>query len=129
MKKLALLLAISLMAGSSLTASNNPVLKETTTGKTIEVELLNEGNMNLFSNDTQFIPATIPLDPFESYFKTFTTYYISKANNDLVEVHCANYKDVLNDQMADKPELTAKIGQKGYKYSDLETIVQVYNKN
>lgn len=129
MKKAALSFAFLVLLGIGLSASNNPVTKETENGKTVEVEVVTEGSINLFSQESEVLPATIPEDPMESYTKTYTTYYISKGNNELIELHCANYKDVLASYMNDKPEVSSQVGKKGYKFNELEDIIEDYNKN
>ena len=127
MKKLFSIVLVSLFSLSMLQAANNTVTRETTKGKSVEVKVVSNGTLNLFTQKTEILPATIPQDPAESYTKTYTTYYVSKGDDDLVELHCANYKKILGEQMRDKPELTGKIGQKGYKFTDLKEIVSSYN--
>ena len=83
--------------------------------------------MNLFSKDTEIIPATIPEDPAESYTTTFTTFYVSKGKGELQELTCSNYKKVLRSQMEDKPEIASKVGSKGYKFPQLKEIIGDYN--
>lgn len=128
MKKISILIASFLFLGFSLMASNDPVVKETVNGKTVELEVLSEGNLSLFSHDTEIIPGTVPQDPSESFTTTYTSYYISKGSDDLVELKCSNYKKVLKAQMKDKPELVAKVGTKGYRFAQLEEIISDYNK-
>jgi len=127
MKKLFSIVLVSLFSLSMLQAANNTVTRETAKGKSVEVKVVSNGTLNLFTQKTEILPATIPQDPAESYTKTYTTYYVSKGDEDLVELHCANYKRILGEQMRDKPELAGKIGQKGYKFTDLKEIVSSYN--
>ena len=71
---------------------------------------------------------TIPEDPMESYYEMQTSYYISKDNFEKIdELKASNYKKVLKSLMADKPEIADNIGKKGYRYADMEKIVQTYN--
>lgn len=127
MKKISILLASFLFTGISLLAANNPVVKETTAGESIEVEVLTEGNISLFTKDSEIIPAAVPQDPAEPFTTTHTSYYIAKGDGELVELHCANYKKVLKAQMEDKPELASKVGQKGYRFAQLEEMIRDYN--
>lgn len=129
MKKSAILFLLSFIISLPLLASKGQVTKETQSGATIEVEIVEEGNINLFTHESQVVPTTIPEDPLESYTQTYTSYYISKGSDELVEVHCANYKDVLKTQMADNKELTAQVGKKGFKFKELKSIIEEYNKN
>ena len=127
MKNLFSIALISLFSLSMLQAANNTVTRETVKGKSVEVNVVSNGSLNLFKQKAEVLPATIPQDPAESYTKTYTTYYVSKGDEDLTELHCANYKKVLREQLKDQPELAGKIGQKGYKFQDIEAIVSSYN--
>lgn len=129
MKKSAIFFFLSLIISLPLIASNKQVVKETQTGTSIEVEVVQEGNISLFTNESQVIPTTIPEDPLVSYTQTYTTYYIAKGENDLLEIHCANYKEVLKTQMSDNQELSAKVGKRGFKFKELGSIIESYNKN
>ncbi len=53
--------------------------------------------------------------------------YVQKENNDLVEVKKSNYKVVLKGMVAEYPELSAKVGTKGYGFKYVSQIVSTYN--
>lgn len=53
--------------------------------------------------------------------------YVQKANNDLVEVTKSNYKVVLKEMTAEYPELSAKVGTKGYGFKHVAQMVSTYN--
>ena len=127
MKKLALIFTFAFLSGYALHASGDQVIKETEKGKSIEVSIVTDGNISLFSHSTEILPATIPQDPLDSFTTTYTTYYLSKGDSEMVEVHCGNYKKVLKEQMSDKPEVAQLIGQKGYRLPDIQSIVETYN--
>jgi hypothetical protein len=127
MKKLLFIIAASIFIGHSSFASGEPVVRETEKGNTVEVILVTEGHISLFSHEHEIIPATVPQDPLEDFTKVYTTYYVSKGEGEMVEVSCSNYKKVLKAHMNDKPEVAEKIGEKGYRMSDLESIVDAYN--
>ena len=110
-----------------LQASNYPVALETIKGQTIEVMVVSEGQLNLYSKQTEVLPATIPQEPATSFTKTYTAYYVSLGDGDLTEVHCANYRRVLKAHMNDKPDFAGKIGQKGYKFQDIKRVIAAYN--
>lgn len=129
MKNLLLTMLLGFMTLGMLQASQSGLIKETTRGNSIEVTLLNDGRINLFSHESEIIPATVPQDPLESYTRTHVSYYISKGEAKLIEIHCGNYKKVLSTHLADDEELTRKIGQKGFRFEDLQTIISQYNKN
>ena len=129
MKKNILLLLAGISMISLVYASGNPVMKETADGNTVKVNTIEEGRLSLFSGTSEFLPATIPQDPAQSFTKSYKTYFVSKNDGELVEVHCSNYKKVLRAHTQDNPDLAGKIGQKGYKLNDIEKIVQLYNQD
>jgi hypothetical protein len=53
-------------------------------------------------------------------------YYVEK-NGQMIAVTQDNYKAVLQDMVADFPELKAKIGTTGYGYKYIATIIKEYN--
>ena len=53
--------------------------------------------------------------------------YAQKENGDLVEVKKSNYKVVLKDMAAEYPELSAKVGTKGYGFKHVAQIISTYN--
>ena len=53
--------------------------------------------------------------------------YAQKENNDLVEVTKSNYKVVLKDMTAEYPELSSKVGTKGYGFKHVAQIISTYN--
>jgi hypothetical protein len=110
-----------------LLAANHPVALETDKGHTIEVTVVSEGPLNLYSQQTEVLPATIPQEPATSYTKSYTAYYVARGDGDLTEIHCANYKKVLKAQMKDNTDLAGKIGKKGYKFQDIERVISDYN--
>ena len=127
MKKLAYIFSMVFFLGHTAFASGETVIKESENGNAIEVVLVEEGNISLFTHEKEVLPATIPQDPLDPFTKVYTTYYVSKGDNELVEVNCSNYRKVLKEQMADKPEVADKIGSKGYRLPDIQEIVEAYN--
>ena len=53
--------------------------------------------------------------------------YVQKQDGDLVEVTKANYKVVLKEMIAEYPELSAKVGTKGYGFKHVSQIISTYN--
>ena len=53
--------------------------------------------------------------------------YVQKENNDLVAITKSNYRSVLKDMVAEYPELSAKVGIKGYGFKYVAQIVSTYN--
>jgi hypothetical protein len=47
----------------------------------------------------------------------------------MIEVNRKNFKSVLKDLVADFPELSTKVGKKGYGYSKISKIISEYNNN
>ena len=128
MKKL-LVLGFILCFGSSLvSASGDPVQKETKRGKSLTVTPLVEGNLTLYTHQSEVLQSTIPEDPLESYTRVHTRYYLETENPDvIIHIHSMNYKTVLLSYFTDKPELLEKIGKKGYRFNDLDKIITAYN--
>jgi len=108
----------------------NPVEKKTKKGKTINVEVVSEGTVNLYKLDVEIIKRTIPENPMESYTETVTKYYIGDPNDDMVQkITITNYKKLLMSHMNENTEVTTKIGSKGYKFINVEGIFMAYNSN
>jgi len=55
-------------------------------------------------------------------------YFVEK-NGQMIELNRTNFKSVLKDLVADYPELSAKVGKKGYGYSKIAKIIKEYNGN
>lgn len=53
--------------------------------------------------------------------------YVEKSKDELVEVTKSNYKVTLKGMIADYPELSAKIGTKGYGFKYVTKIITSYN--
>lgn len=58
----------------------------------------------------------------------FTHNYFVEKDGQMIELNAENYKTILQDLVADYPELKAKVGQKGYTYKFVANIIQEYNK-
>lgn len=129
MKRFLSTLLLSIMTAWVLQAANISDVKVTRSGDTVDVQVIAEGKINFFSSESEVLPATIPEDPSVPYTKTFTSYYIASGNDLLTEVHCANYKKVLRAHMENRPELAEKIGKKGFRFSNLEEVIQAYNRD
>lgn len=127
MKRYFVILLIGLFGGLTLQAEKGPDTDGTTMNEMVEAELVVAGTISLFTRESQILPATISEDPMESYTVAYTDYYISKGDDQLVEVCCGNYKKILRGFMGNNPELADKLGSKGYRFKDLEQIVNAYN--
>jgi len=120
----------ALFLSLSIIASANPVEKKTKNGKSINLEVVSEGTVNLYKVDMDVLKATIPEDPSESYTETQTFYYIGNPNDDIVEkITMTNYKKLLTSHMTANNEVITKIGSKGYKFVNVEGIFMAYNSN
>ena len=53
--------------------------------------------------------------------------YVQKRTNDLVEITKSNYKVVLKEMTTEYPELSAKVGTKGYGFKYVPQIISTYN--
>jgi len=117
-----------LLFGSFLYATSHPVEKINKNGKKVFLNTVAEGSIDLYEREVAVLKPTIPEDPMESYTEMQTSYYISKNNfENIQELNNSNYKKILKSIMADKPDLAKEIGKKGYRYKDIESMVQAYN--
>ncbi len=90
--------------------------------------MVSEGSVNLYKMDVEVLKPIIPEDPMESYTETKTLYFIGNTNDDTVsEITPTNYKKLLASHMSNNPEVTTKIGSKGYKFVNVEGIFMAYN--
>ena len=128
MKTKTISILITLILGLFLNASAHPIEKVNKKGKKVSLNTVIEGSIDLYEKEVTVLKPTIPEDPMESYTKIHTIYYISKDNfENIQEIKSSNYKEILKSMMADQPELADDIGKKGYRYGDIEEIVQAYN--
>lgn len=56
-----------------------------------------------------------------------TEYWLEYEKNAPVRVSSINYKRLLRQYLVLEPELVEKLGKKGYRYKNLQTIVQEFN--
>jgi hypothetical protein len=128
MKNKAFIILLGLIIGFSLNSFSNPVVKKTTKGKQLLMDIVLEGSIDLFSIESEVLKSTIPEDPMEDYFETKITLYVCNINGDEVtKLTSSNYKKVLSAYCDGKTELLEKIGKKGYRFNDIQKIIQEYN--
>lgn len=114
----------------SIATLANTVEKKIKNGKTLEMEIVSEGTINLYKVEVDVIKTTIPENPMESYTETETNYYIGNANEESVKkITMTNYKKLLMSHMTGNSEVSTKIGSKGYKFVNVEGIFMAYNSN
>lgn len=114
--------------GSFLFAVSHPIEKINKKGKSVFLNTVVEGSIDLYAKESAVLKPTIPEDPMESYTEMQISYYISKDNfENIEELKISNYKKVLKSVMADNPEIAEKIGKRGYRYDDMEKIIKEYN--
>jgi hypothetical protein len=127
MKSKIFALGILFLSLSILTFAK-PVEKKLKNGKTLKMELVSEGAVNLYKVEKEVLKPTIPENPMESYTGTETFYFIGKSNEETVEkITMTNYKKLLMAHMDDDHEVTTKIGSRGYKFVNVEGIFLAYN--
>lgn len=118
----------ALFFGSFLIATAHPIEKINKKGKSVFLNTVVEGSIDLYAKESAVLKPTIPEDPMESYTEMETSYYISKDSFESIqELKSSNYKKLLRSLMADKPEIVDNIGKKGYRYDDMEKIIKEYN--
>ncbi|MEZ5199085.1 MAG: hypothetical protein R2764_22690 [Bacteroidales bacterium] len=121
-------LGIFFLCCSAMVTANNTVEKKTKSGKTISVEVVSEGSVNLYKQEIEVLKPTIPEDPMESYTEIRTVYYVGNSNDETIkELTQTNYKKILLSHLTDKPEVATKIGNKGNKFVNVECIFMAYN--
>ncbi|MEZ5083951.1 MAG: hypothetical protein R2750_10965 [Bacteroidales bacterium] len=128
MKKSLLIICLFLISGIFIASANNPVVKKTKKGKKLLVEVAIEGSVSLYVHESKYLKATIPEDPMESYTETKKSYFIGTENKDVIqELTFANYKELLLAELIDCPKLADNIGKKGYRFANLDTIIDKHN--
>jgi hypothetical protein len=106
----------------------NPVEKKTKKGKVVTLKIVSDGPITLYTCEAEVLKTTIPEDPTASYTEIKTLYYVEIPDSEFVqELTFSNYKKVLLSQMTGKPEISKKIGTKGYKFVNVEGIFMAYN--
>jgi len=128
MKTKTIFILSALLFGSFLIATAHPIEKVNKKGKSVFLNTVVEGSIDLYAKESAVLKSTIPEDPMESYTEMQTSYYISKDSfENIEELKSSNYKKVLKSLMADKPEIADNIGKRGYRYDDMEKIIMEYN--
>jgi len=85
--------------------------------KEVLVERQAAGSINLYNFYTETRQASHAYDH---------NYFVEK-NGQMIEVNRDNFKTVLKDLVVDFPELSAKVGKRGYGYSKVAKIIKEYN--
>ena len=78
------------------------------------------GHINLYNH---FVEANINTDKPV----TQIIYLQKMMDNDLVSVNKRNYKTVLKEMTAEYPELSMKVGNKGFDFKSLDKIIDLFN--
>ena len=55
-------------------------------------------------------------------------FWLEKEGERPFKIYMISFRKQMRKIMTDFPELAAKVGKKGYRYKDLKTILQEYNK-
>lgn len=128
MKTKTIFILTTILFGSFLIANSHPIEKINKKGKSVFLNTVVEGSIDLYEKEIAVLKPTIPEDPMESYTEMQTRYYISKDSFESIqELNNSNYKKILKSMMSDKPEIANNIGKKGHRYNDMEKIIKVYN--
>lgn len=108
--------------------SDNLVKRKTKTGEVVEVEISSEGKINLYFKKVKgdVLPFEEAYAPHLQFKKL---YYIGPSNSWIVEeINEKNYRFRLKAYTKDCPDLRDKIGSRGYRFGDIQHIVEEYNK-
>ena len=127
MKKISLLLLLAFFVGSISFLNANPVVKETTQGNIVKVQLIVDGALELYKYEMETTINDIQ-NPTMDYIQKKNVYYIGKEEDGKInKITRFNYKRILKEHLSGNPELANKIGTKGYRYGDLEKILNEHN--
>ncbi len=127
MKKLSLSFSLAFIVSILAYAGPNPVVKETTSGEMLKVHVVVNGETGLFKHDFETSTYNTE-DPTTGYVHQKSIYYVEVSGSDKIQkLTRFNYKRVLKQHLTGDPDLTNKIGSKGYRYDDLEKILRTYN--
>lgn len=103
------------------------VVKTTATGVNPTTKLLTTGKLSLLRH-----VAPGPAVPFEESYAPDTAqqilwFLLKEDTGQTVEVTRFNYKSVMKLLLTNRPDLINKLGQKGYRFKDITSIVEEYN--
>ena len=87
--------------------------------KEVLVERQAAGTINLYNFYTETRQAA----------HAYAHNYFVEKDGQMIEVNRKNFKSILKDLVADFPELSTKVGKKGYGYSKISKIISEYNNN
>ena len=128
MKKLAYLILVVLWSG--FTNQANPTMitvQEKQTGERHTVELLSEGQQNLYIKKELVVETMyFTVNPIISE-KEQSTYFLGK--EEVVKVTKKNYKRILKNYFQNAPEWRNRIGKMGFRYENIEWLVSSYNRH
>ena len=104
------------------------MVKTTATGVNPSAKLLTTGKLSLLRHVS---PG--PAVPFEESYAPDTAqqirwFLLKEDTGQTVEVTKFNYKSVLKLLLANRPDLTGKLGRKGYQFKDIPSIVEEYTR-
>lgn len=87
-----------------------------------------DGSLKLYMDKVPSRSSVNPALPKNSSVPQYVTvYYLASSSEDAVEISIYNWKAILQNRLADYPALLQSIGQKGFRFKDLATIVATYN--
>jgi hypothetical protein len=94
-------------------------------GQEIKAQLEVKGQISLYSTQVaQAVPFSESYNPTDQE----TAFFILPKNGEAaIRLYRFNYKKILREHLASKPEIANQIGSKGYRYDDIQAILQAYN--
>lgn len=127
MRKLSIILSLFLSFTLTGLASSNPVVKETTNGEIIKVEIIVSGALELYQHNIETTAHDIEAQQGQ-YVQKECLYFLGQDETGTIrKLTVFNYKQILKKALSDNPGLADKIGTKGYRFKDLEKILNEHN--
>lgn len=87
-----------------------------------------DGNLKLFEDKVEWVnPVNAGLPKGSSPKPTMRIFYISTHSEDATALTAQNWKNVLAERLSDCPLLLKNLGDKGYQFKNIASIIATYN--
>ena len=117
-----------LSAAASITGQPGMLVKTIATGVHPSTKMLTTGKLSLLRHIAPGLSV-----PFEESYapdadKQIQWFLLKEDTGKKIEVTKFNYKSVLKLLLANRPDLINQLGKKGYRFKDIPSIVEEYNR-
>ena len=115
------------LEGSANSVNDLSVIKTSLASEKLQLKMLTTGQLSLYKHIKEG-----PAVPFEESYAPDTAYetewYLFKEDTgQTVQVTKFNYKSVFKLLLPNRPDLIQKLGKKGYRFKNIQTIIESYN--